>query len=385
MNHCRVCSNPIELVYRSTEAFSVTSMNGICTGSTDVWWCGACGHLQTAEITDSAAYYDTEYNIFVDSEEEDSLYKVSDGKKVYRVEHQISVLLNKIELPSAARVLDFGCAKSATTRQLLQIRPDLQIYLFDVSEAYVDFWSKFLPLDHCATYSPPPEWQDTFDVVLSFFALEHAPEPRRFITAIRDLLKPDGKLHLLVPNVYVNTADFVVIDHINHFSMESLTRLLAQEGFTGITVDRDSHDAAFVVTAQKTLARCIPPIDPRALDQLKTEVDKMSAFWVESSNRIRSFERKTGSTRAAIYGAGFYGTFIASRLADTANIECFIDQNEYRQQQRLLDRAIISPLDLDPLISTVYVGLNPRTAREIIEGIPSLCNSTRHFFYLDKC
>src|SRR3712207_9139150 len=63
-------------------------------------------------------------------------YKVVDGKKIFRLEHQAATLLRKLQIPQGARILDYGCAKGASIRSVLTVRPDIAAYLFDVSEAY---------------------------------------------------------------------------------------------------------------------------------------------------------------------------------------------------------------------------------------------------------
>ena len=110
-----------------------------------------------------------------------------------------------------------------------------------------------------AIYAPRPEWSESFDAVLSFFALEHVAAPRQFMADLHQLLKPGGSAYLLVPNVYTNVADFVVADHVNHFSQPSLATLFATAGLAKVSVDDGVHDAAFVVTAQKS-DRPDPPL-----------------------------------------------------------------------------------------------------------------------------
>ena len=369
-------------IYRSVEGRSVTSLAEFYDGHTEVYYCGACGHLQTTEINDIPAYYDTQYNIFVDDDEEDMLYRVVDGQNVFRVEHQVDTLLKKIALPPNARVLDFGCAKSLTSRKLLEVRPDLRVHLFDVSKAYVRFWEKFVTPDRWAVYTPRADWDESFDAVFSFFALEHVAAPRTFVASLERLIKPDGYLYLLVPNVYANPADFVVVDHVNHFSSISLQKLLNDADFGSITVDENAHDAAFVVVARKSADVRPLASDAQALAALRDRAKELSVFWGEVSARIRAFERQHAGNRAVIYGSGFYGTFIASCLENITNIECFLDQNPFRQSKKLLEKPILAPDAVQPGVDVVYVGLNPRIARGTIERLDVFKTHPRQFFYL---
>jgi len=383
MADCNVCSAELgEAIYRSAEARSVTSMCEFYPGPTEVYFCGRCSHLQTTAIKNIETYYDSRYNILIDSEEEDTLYEIVEGKRVYRAEHQVQTLLRAIDLPEGARVLDFGCAKSATSRKLLEARSDLQVHLFDVSEAYIPFWERFVEPARWSTYVPKPEWAESFDVVLSFFALEHVMAPRRFVADLAHLLKPGGYLHLLVPNVYANTADFVVADHVNHFSDASLVTLLGSQGFGRVSVDDQAHEAAFVVSALKSPAAPPTAVSNRVLADLRDRVTEMSRLWTGLSTRIRQFEQEQVGRRAAIYGSGFYGTFIASCLTDLTRVECFFDRNPFRQTKTLLGKSILEPSRIDSEIDVVYVGLNPRIAHQAIEGLTEFRARPRQYFYM---
>ena len=76
--------------------------------------------------------------------------------------------------------------------------------------------------------------------------------------------------------------------------------------------------------------------------------------------------------KAAIYGAGFYGSYIRTVLRDRVKIGCFIDANPHLQGTEHLGLPVISPDKIPDDISVVYAGLNPLKARQIISKIPQL-------------
>ncbi|MFY0104120.1 methyltransferase domain-containing protein, partial [Acinetobacter baumannii] len=92
-----------------------------------------------------------------------------------------------------------------------------------------------------ATYTIPPAWQVSFDVVSSFFSLEHIPDLTTALRTIRSLLREGGRLYAIVPNTFTKTADFLVADHVNHFTRTSLQALLATHGFDLLDLDERSH------------------------------------------------------------------------------------------------------------------------------------------------
>lgn len=370
MQTCNICFTPFEPpVYVSPAETSITSLCEIIPGRTEVFYCSQCGHLNTREVLSTEAYYDQDYKILIDSEEEDQLYQVAGEKQVFRSEHQANTLLRKVELRKGARVLDFGCAKGATLRRLTTQRPDIAPHLFDVSEMYVPFWERFLPSENWATYTPRPEWTGSFDLVMTFFALEHVTDARGFVESAASLLKEGGVLYGIVPNVYANLSDFVVVDHINHFSKASLHTLLQNYGLTVTDIDDSSHTGAFVFVARKSqadagLALTVPAKPTQA------QVQSMADYWRQYGERVQTFEQAHDSEAlVCIYGSGFYGTSIAASLRDPERVACFVDRNPYRQGKTLLGRPIVAPEALPDEIDAVYVGLNPTLARDAIAAV----------------
>lgn len=382
-SHCNVCQQPLGApLYQSARAVSITSLCEVRPERTTVSFCAACGHLQTEALPDLGAYYDRDYQILINSEEEDQLYAVVAGRKVFRTEHQVGTLLAKAPPPARARVLDYGCAKSSTLRRVCELRPDIEPHVFDVSDRYQPYWNRFVRPEHCALYTPKPEWAGRFHLVTSFFALEHVADPRALTRTVATLLQPGGCFYCIVPNVYTNTADFVVADHVNHFSATSLRRLMHESGLEITSLDDQAHSSAWVLVATKPGTPSTRPTDRDEVAALDRQARELAAYWQGFAERVRAFE--TGQAHAgkvAIYGSGFYGTFIAACLAHPERVACFLDQNPHRQRQRLLDQPILPPEQLPANVSVIYVGLNPRVARAGIQSVTAWQNLSHQYFY----
>ena len=381
---CAVCGTPSGApAYRHDGAVSISSTARAIEVPTIVYVCEVCAHVQTPPLEDIGGYYDTAYNVHLESDEADDLYAVRDGVPVYRAQHQANVALEKLALPHGAAVLDYGCGKGMSLRALLAARPDLDGAVFDVSDAYRAHWDAFVPSANQAAYAPPATWAGRFDAVLSFFALEHVADPHRFLTRIRTLLRPGGELHLTVPNVRRNVGDFVVVDHVNHFMPSSLRRALLGAGFTDVRIDEEAHDAAYVVDARRGTGEEMPPIPRAEVAQYVAEARRAAAFWTAASDAVAGFERETARGRkSAIYGSGFYGVFIASRLADRSTLAYFLDRNPHQQAKRIFERSVRPPDGIEDDVEVVYVGLNPAQARSIAAGVAPLHRQSREFFYL---
>ncbi len=85
-----------------------------------------------------------------------------------------------------------------------------------------------------------PGMDRTFDVVIGSHVLEHARDPRRFVSSLARIMRPGSVLLLRTPNSRSLAARIcsgwwqwaVAPEHVHLFSGESLARLLTSEGFT---------------------------------------------------------------------------------------------------------------------------------------------------------
>lgn len=366
MDACCICQSSLGTpVYASPTPCSITSLCQVLDGQTRVWHCEHCGHTQTAPLPSLDKFYAEDYHILTVSEEEDQLYEVRAGQNIFRTQHQIATLLEKVNLPVHARVLDYGCGKASTLKGLCGRRDDVVPFVFDVGEQYRSFWNDFVSADNQSIGEVPAEWAGQMDAVLSFFALEHVADPRTFVRAVHGLLKESGVFYFLVPNVFANTADLVVADHVNHFSRQSLHRLLADAGFVVREINDEAHNSAWVIVAEKAEG---VEVDLE-IEYVSQSVRDIAAYWDGFGDRVSAFEN-AGQSAAAIYGSGFYGTFIHASLVQPEAVLCFLDRNPHRQQQTLLQKPIMEPDALPEQVRRLYVGLNPRVAKAELAAVP---------------
>jgi hypothetical protein len=380
MTHsCSVCeSTSIGRLFESSSDQSLSSLCEIHPERVHVWQCRDCGHLFGEEMAGTREYYASDYRILLDHEDEDQIYDVRNGKIVYRTEHQLKVLANKLSLSPGLRLLDYGCAKAAMPKRMLALQPDLQVHLFDVSSMYREHWHRFLPGERCAVDITPESWLGSFDVVTSFFALEHIPRPQATVHKIRSLLLDDGCFYGIVPDTVGNLSDFVVLDHVNHFTPSSLFLMLRRAGFRNIHIDRNAHRGAFVFTARPDGAvTSAPQLDLE-------EAHGVADFWNSIGRRIHAAETRNADTPAAIYGSGFYGTYIATLLQRPGALRCFLDASPYQQGKRLMDRPILPPAQLPSDVKVLYVGLNPSIARSTVAAMEWIRSRRLDIVFLDE-
>ena len=361
---CPVCGSAFgEPVYRSAGGRSLDSLGRVLPFETRVHCCRACGHVATEPIPDLDRYYAENYRISLGSEDEDQLYEMVDGQPVFRTDHQARLLVELVDWRAGARVLDFGCAKASTLRKALPSLPDVELSLYDVSHDYRKHWDAFVPPERQAVHVLPDDWRGRFDLVTSFFSLEHIAALRPAVADIASLLAPDGHLYLVVPDVFANPGDFVVLDHVNHFTRASLARLLSDAGLSIRWVRNDVHRGALVALAGRAASQA-----PASAPPADGDADALGRWWSGIADRIRAMERECDG-EAAIYGAGFYGSFVYATLADPARVRCFLDNNPHLQGREHLGVPVLRPADCPPSVRDLWIGLNPLHARRIMAAV----------------
>jgi len=380
---CNVCNRWLGSPFFSVRGgASVFSDGTLCQYPRDLYFCDRCGHCRSNVLPNLDSFYADEYKFLVQSEAEDQLYCAKDGQLVFRQEHQLTTLLNKLRIPRGAQVLDFGCGKGIFLKMLAMRRPDIIPHFFDVSDVYVPFWEKLASLEQWAVGKLNPLWAERFDIVLSLFSLEHVAQPLEILQSIHGLLKPNGTIYCIVPNSYgIYIADFLVAEHVNLFSEASLGYLFGQCGFEITQIDATSHDVAFIIMARKGAPEA-RLAESRAIASVRQKAEDIGLFWTQATGRVQMFEREHWGRKSAIYGAGIVGAFIFSCLQETSVLQCFIDQNPHKQQRKLMGKPIVSPSQLGSDIQLVYVGLNPAMSVAALQSIREWKHRNVEYFHL---
>lgn len=113
-------------------------------------------------------------------------------------------LVARYKLPARARVLDLACGTGEMSMRLARIMPGARITGVDIIEAHLELARKrcrrfgrrvqFLNADAFKL----PFKDRTFDFVVNRHMLQAVPEPERVVAEAVRVLKPGGRVHLLV-------------------------------------------------------------------------------------------------------------------------------------------------------------------------------------------
>lgn len=150
--------------------------------------------------------------------------------------------------PSDGRILDIGCGNGSILRYLK-------------SCGYTRLWGLEHSAYACQRLSADgiamingslldiPAGTEPFDVVIASQVLEHVIWRDRFMREAKDVLRPDGKMLVFVPDNCLNPLSEP--EHVAVYTRKTLTRFLGRH-FAGVQVFQINDQGASVLFAQVT-------------------------------------------------------------------------------------------------------------------------------------
>lgn len=110
-----------------------------------------------------------------------------------------------------------------------------QVIGIESSNSYAETSRSLIPQAHIEkTYFENYETKHRFDVICSFFVLEHTLDPTAFLKKCHHLLLKYGYLYIELPDIahYSHQySDMVCHEHTYHFSSLTIKKMLAKTGF----------------------------------------------------------------------------------------------------------------------------------------------------------
>lgn len=154
------------------------------------------------------------------------------------------------------RLLDYGCGSGGYMYQMQQ--RGWEVIGMDMSEEALNVCREqglkvHQGIDPTKVFEP-----NSFDVVSLWHVIEHVPSPTETLGQMNSILKPGGKLVLVMPNINSTLArrygpywfPMELPRHFTHFDRSSLRKILTKSGFQVETIRGQKHGRVFQKTMQ---------------------------------------------------------------------------------------------------------------------------------------
>jgi len=226
---CRICERDIYL-YRSLgniakEISKLSKEPFYYNGQNiDIYYCDICMHYQIPWLNENK-YYD------------DYLMTTTFSAKAQRLQAQQAKEIYKLH-PKPKNFFEIGCGDGSFLNHIskyipmvLGIEPSKQFYEICIAKGYN---VRNLYLDK------KTKLEEKFDTFASRQVFEHLPNPKEVLAKIYEHTNLDGVGLIEVPNgsktFYTARYYDIFTDHINYFTISSLTKLCNEVGFTVIEI-----------------------------------------------------------------------------------------------------------------------------------------------------
>lgn len=245
--HCPVCGSTAINPLLTVKDHSVSKEEFV------IWQCSTCSLRFTQDVPDESSigrYYESPDYISHSNTDKGLLNKLYQGVRKYTLQQKASLIIK--HTGAKGSILDIGAGIGAFLNQMKKmnwqitgIEPDSGARL----QAKRLFDLELLPAS--ALYQLPDQG---FDAITLWHVLEHVEQLHGYVKQLQNLLKPDGRIFVAVPNyrsldahLYGNYwAAYDVPRHLYHFSPRSMHVLMREHGLKIIDIKPMWFDAFYI-------------------------------------------------------------------------------------------------------------------------------------------
>lgn len=371
-SQCHIChSREIILFNDFSKLYRVTSDCKPWKQGGTLSLCNHCHTLQKPVNSMFEAEIDEIYNnysIYYQSNgKEQNIFDQQQGISQSRSEYILKHLLQNNTISKQGNLLDVGCGNGTFLSAFYQHFPLWSLSGFEPNESTKKSIEMISP--QTRFYSGSLDViNEKFDIITMIHSLEHIPDPAQVLSKLKNMLNSNGILLIVVPNYLKNPFDLIIADHCSHFSINSLSRLLGNCGFSFLTNNVQAQDKELLIIAKHfSNQSSITLQNDLSGDEIKQQVQ-----WLQT---VEKNFLSLGNTNL-----GVFGTSIAANWLLAINphiIDFFVDEDTNRIGKFLNDKIILKPKDI-PVDANIFLPFPTDIAKLIYQRLKQY-PGTYHF------
>lgn len=271
------------------------------------------------------------------------------------------------------KLLDIGCGNGAFLRAFGSVYPNWSmtgLELNDRNRSVVEA----IPGVERLHVGPIESLSGQFNLITLIHALEHIPNPTRFLSSLREKLLPGGILLIEVPNLNTSPFDILIADHCSHFTADTLVKVIEQTPFTVIHLEEDYVPRELTVAIKAREIVIDSALEP---EQQKSNSDTVSGTFQNLHTVTVHLDylqsllnlAKSVSGPIGIFGTSIAGTWLAGSVQD--QVAFFVDEDPNRIGRYHLNKPIVAPDEIKDG-SRVLIPLPPAISIKVAHRLSHL-------------
>jgi len=275
------------------------------------------------------------------------------------------ILLDRLQtlpgVPLSGRVLDVGCGTGATLRSFSE-RGGWRLHGLEVDAKNLHFLTALDGFETLYT-GEIVDVRGSYDLITMVHALEHFAEPLDALRDLKSKIAAGGRIFVEVPNAQANPFDYVIADHMLHFTPAALAGLATRAGLSVDCLATNWVTKELSLTAHPSALEA--PERDRNLGSATVDQVRAQVGWLRELLGAAK-EASTSATSFGLFGTSIAATWLIGALGDAVSF--FVEEDPHRVGRPYLGRPVLSPAEVKPE-SAVYVGLVPQIAAQIAKRL----------------
>lgn len=186
-----------------------------------------------------------------------------------------------------------------------------------------------------------------FDFLMCISALEHFKNPFTILKKFYSLISDNGFLLIEIPNSlkpYKTFAEFFSYEHLNHFTIETITKFLNSAGFYPVKIEESQIVPNIRLLSKK---RDIDINYKETMMLFEKYTQNKLHLKANLKTKINQLKQNNKLNNLAIYGAGDHTKFILESFDLLNNVIVFIDSAPQKSNKEYYGRKIILPNEIE--------------------------------------
>jgi SAM-dependent methyltransferase len=326
--------------------------------------CGECGAAQSPEdeqwLQEICEIYGSYSAYHQAGGMEQYVFDAESGARRPRSEVILEKLLAVADVPRSGTVLDIGCGNGWTLKAFSS-QGGWRLCGLELSDRNLPRLQSITGFEALYT-GEIADIPRKFEIVTMVHALEHFQAPVSALRAVGSILAPGGRLFVEVPNAAANPFDYLVADHMLHFSPASLSALAAKAGYRVDVLATDWVNRELSLTATPGAAITAGSRHQAAdvAARIRGQIGWLRRF-VDEARKAAAAAQTFG-----LFGTSIAGTWLCGVLGDAVSF--FVDEDPHRIGRSHMGRPILGPAQV-PRGSVLFIALLPKIAGAIAERL----------------